>query len=249
MEVHPVKRYRHLFFDLDHTLWDFRTNSRAVLLELHAELGMEGRGIAAPRFVEVYEAVNAELWKGYDGGVIPKDVLRALRFRKALGHFGVRDARLAKELEETYMDRCPHRSALNPGVLQLLRDLRPRYRMHIITNGFLETQLVKLSASGIRPFFDVVLTSEQAGANKPSARIFRHALRSARAKAEESLMIGDNAVADIGGARNAGIDQAHYTVEAEGDPQATYRFSHFDELRGILGGPGTIPRAAGKEQR
>jgi putative hydrolase of the HAD superfamily len=234
MEVHTVGKYRHLFFDLDHTLWDFRTNSRAVLIELHAELGMEERGIPEAGFVAVYEAVNAELWKGYDGGVIPKEVLRALRFRKALEHFGVKDARLAKDLEETYMERCPHRSALNPGALDLLRDLRPHYRMHIITNGFLETQTLKLAASGIRPFFDVVLTSEQAGANKPSARIFRHALRSAGAKARESLMIGDNAAADIAGARNAGIDQAHYAPEADGDPQATIRFSHFDELKAIL---------------
>lgn len=234
MEVHTVKCYRHLFFDLDHTLWDFRTNSRDVLLELHAELKLEKRGIAQSAFIEVYEEVNAELWKGYDGGVIPKEVLRALRFRKALEHFGVKDARLAKMLEETYMDRCPSRSALNPGVLALLQELKPHYRMHIITNGFLETQTLKLAASGIRPFFDVVLTSEQAGANKPSPKIFRHALRSAGAKAHESLMIGDNAAADIAGARNAGIDQAHYSPDANGDPQATIRFSHFDELKAIL---------------
>jgi len=234
MEVHPVRKYRHLFFDLDHTLWDFRTNSRAVLLELHAELKLEERGIPEAGFASVYEAVNAELWKSYDGGVIPKDVLRALRFRKSLEHFKVKDARLAKQLEETYMDRCPNRSALNPGVFELLQALRQHYRMHIITNGFLETQTLKLAASGIRPFFDVLLTSEQAGANKPSARIFRHALRSAGAKTSESLMIGDNVVADIAGARNAGIDQAHYSPEVDGDPQATIRFAHFDELRVIL---------------
>jgi putative hydrolase of the HAD superfamily len=234
MEVHPVRKYRHLFFDLDHTLWDFRTNSRAVLLELHAELKMEERGIPEAGFVSVYEAVNAELWQGHDAGVVPKEVLRALRFRKALEHFGVKDSGLAKQLEETYLDRCPRRSALNPGAMELLRDLRPHCRMHIITNGFLETQALKLAASGIRPFFDVVLTSEQAGANKPSLRIFRHALRSAGAKAVESLMIGDNATADIAGARNAGMDQAHYASRADGDPQATVRFSHFDELREVL---------------
>lgn len=229
-----MKKYHHLFFDLDHTLWDFRTNSRAVLLELHAELKMEARGIPEARFVSVYEEVNAELWRSYDGGVIPKEVLRALRFRKALEYFGVKDSGLAKQLEGSYMDRCPNRSALNPGVLDLLKELQPHYRMHIITNGFLETQTLKLAASGIRPFFDVVLTSEQAGANKPSARIFRHALRSAGAKASESLMIGDNAVADIGGARHAGLDQAHYSPETEGDPKATILFSHFDELKAIL---------------
>jgi putative hydrolase of the HAD superfamily len=234
MEVHPLRRYRHLFFDLDHTLWDFRTNSRDVLRELHAELGLAGRGMDQDGFIVVYEQVNAELWVQYDGGVIPREQLRTLRFRRALDHFGVRDARLVRRLDRAYMERCPDRSVLTPGALELLQALRPHYRMHIVTNGFFETQARKLAASGIRHFFDVVLSSEQASASKPSKQIFRHALRSARAKAWESLMIGDNAQTDILGARAIGIDQAHYVPEGGGDPAATYRFAHFDELRAIL---------------
>lgn len=234
MEVHPVKPYRHLFFDLDHTLWDFEANSRAVLAELHADLRLGAMGIERADFIAVYEEVNAALWGRHEEGVIPKEVLRALRFKQALCRFGVQDAGLAKQLEETYMERCPKRAALIPGALGLLEDLRPHYHLHIITNGFTEVQAVKMNASGIRGFFGVVLTSEMAGAAKPSLKIFRHAMRSAGAKAHESLMIGDNARADIAGSRRAGMDQAHFSPVGAGDPEATYRIAQLDALRPLL---------------
>lgn len=229
-----MKEYHHLFFDLDHTLWDFQRNSRAVLAELCDEYLMESLGLDAEAFIPAYEKVNAALWVQLDGGTIPKEVLRALRFKQALQHFGVDDGVLARKLEESYMDRCPERALLMPGALSLLQDLQPHYHMHIITNGFTEIQAVKLSTSGIRQFFKVVLTSEMAGASKPSARIFRHAMRSAGAKVQESLMIGDNARADIAGGRKAGMDQVHFVPEQKGDPEATYRITHLDELRSIL---------------
>ncbi len=229
-----MKEYRHLFFDLDHTLWDFRSNSRAVLAELCDEYLVAPYGLDTEAFIPAYEEVNAALWHQLDGGFIPKEVLRAMRFKQALERCGIEDGALARKLEESYMDRCPERALLMPGALNLLQDLQPHYRMHIITNGFTEIQAIKLATSGIREFFQVVLTSEMAGASKPSARIFRHALRSAGAKVHESLMIGDNARADIAGGRNAGLDQVHFVPDEGGDPEATYRISHLDQLRSIL---------------
>lgn len=229
-----MTHYRHIFFDLDHTLWDFDTNSRAVLIELHAETGLQERGIAVEEMIATYRSVNAALWAKLDAGHIPKEVMRAMRFRHVLRHFGIRDEALARTLSASYLDRCPRRSALNLGVIDLLNDLRPRYGLHIITNGFREVQDMKLRASGIRGLFDVVLTSEQAQASKPSRKIFRHALRSAGAQASSSLMVGDNAKADIAGARGAGMDQVHYAPLGDGDPLATYRIAHFNALRDIL---------------
>lgn len=234
MEIHRVKHYRHLFFDLDHTLWDFEANSRAVLAELHTEFGLAEMGVDGAAFIHAYEEVNTALWARMGTGSIPKEVIRALRFNQALEKFGLRDASMAQRLEVTYMDRCPKCSTLLPGAMELLEDLRRDYRMHIITNGFTEVQGVKMDASGIRGYFDVVLTSEMAGAAKPSVRIFRHAMRSAGAKLQESLMIGDNAVADIGGARKAGMDQAHLAPLGSGDSLATYRITCLDELRSVL---------------
>ena len=229
-----MKHYRHLFFDLDHTLWDFQANSREVLGELSREL-LDGRYHLEPdEFIRTYEEVNGALWRQLDGGIIPKEVLRALRFKETLARFGIEDGGLARRLEEQYMERTPRRARLMPGAIALLQDLRPAYHLHIITNGFTGTQALKLRCSGIRDFFEVVLTSEMAGASKPSARIFRHALRSAGARAGESLMIGDNAEADVAGGRNAGMDQVHFAPVGDADPQATYRIRNLDDLRPIL---------------
>lgn len=106
--------------------------------------------------------------------------------------------------------------------------------MHIITNGFEEVQHVKMKNSGITEFFDVVLTSEQAGARKPDPRIFEHALHVAQASKQNSLMIGDNRDADMAGARNAGLDHAHYAAETVACDLSTYRLVHLDDLRPIL---------------
>ncbi len=228
-----MSRYRHLFFDLDHTLWDFQTNSRAVLAELYLER-VRGCGMAMEEFVAVYEQINGALWEQLDDGAIPKEVLRAMRFKRTLEHFKVHDAALARWLEVNYLERCPQRSRLMPGAMALLEDLHAHYHLHIITNGFTEIQATKLRSAGIRRFFRVVLTSEMAGISKPHVRIFRHAMRTAGAQAKESLMIGDNARADIVGSRAAGMDQVHFRPEGPVDPAATFSITHLDELRPLL---------------
>lgn len=230
-----MKPYRHLFFDLDHTLWDFTTNSRATLVELHAELGLAAEGITnADELIGAYEEVNRELWGKYEQGHIPKEVMRVLRFRTALRGFGVTRRGLAETMSHEYLERCPRRTQLFPGTLQLLIDLHGNYRLHIITNGFDEVQRVKLKSSGIDGLFDEVVTSERAGASKPSPVIFAHAQKRAKALAEESLMVGDNVLSDMLGARQVGWDHVHFAAETAPDPDATYRIRHMDELRPLL---------------
>lgn len=230
-----MKRYRHIYFDLDHTLWDFTTNSRATLAELHGELGLAAEGIAdANELISAYEEVNRELWGKYEQGHIPKEVMRVLRFRTALRGFGVTRRGLAETMSHEYLERCPRRTELFPGVLTLLHDLRPHYALHIITNGFDEVQRVKLKSSGIDGLFQEVVTSERAGASKPSPVIFAHAQKRTRALPEESLMVGDNVLSDMLGARQAGWDHAHFAAETAPDPEATYRIHHMDELRPLL---------------
>ncbi len=231
-----VKRYAHLFFDLDHTLWDFRTNSRDTLRELHAELGLEREGVDDPEeFIATFEEVNAGLWRRYEQGHIEKAVLRVLRFRNTLVRFGVRNDRLSTTLGQLYIDRCPQRTALSPGVRELLDAVRATHRIHVITNGFEEVQRVKVERSGLSAYVDVVVTSEQAGAGKPDPRIFDMALRRAGAAVEDSLMVGDSISNDMEGARAIGMDHAHYVESGGPDPLATMRFTHFDELRSFLG--------------
>lgn len=230
-----MKRYGHLFFDLDHTLWDFETNSRETLRELHVRERLADRGIPdAVDFIDTYEEINHTLWKRYESGHLDRHVLRVLRFRNTLLHHGVKDDALAKRLGRDYLVLSPKRSALLPGAKALLNDLTDRYRLHIITNGFEEVQHVKLASSGIAGHFDLVLTSEEAGARKPDPRIFAAALKRTKATAEESLMIGDSALADMAGARGAGWDHAHFAPNGDGDAEATYVLTRLDDLRAIL---------------
>lgn len=230
-----MKRYGHLFFDLDHTLWDFEANSRATLRELFFAERLVERGIPdAEQFIDAYEGINQALWDRYENGHMNKDVLRVLRFRNTLLLFGIKDEHMAVRMGREYLALCPLKAALIPGALPLLQDLHGRYRMHIITNGFDEVQHVKLKSSALTEYFDVVLTSELAGARKPDPRIFAAALKRAKATAENSLMIGDNARADMEGARNAGWDHAHFAPHAPADPQATYGLQHLDDLRAVL---------------
>ncbi len=230
-----MSRYRHIFFDLDHTLWDFRTNSRAVLQDLYVAHDLHSLGVPdTAAFIAAYEEINAQLWARYEAGHMQRDVLRVLRFRNTLRLFGTRDDGLADRLGRDYLEWSPRRTALMPGVKALLDDLRPHYRLHIITNGFHAVQRTKITCAGIADLFEVVLTSEMAQARKPDPRIFARALKESRAKAEESLMVGDDVRADMGGARNAGWDHAHYAAETDPDPLATYRVRSMDELRAIL---------------
>lgn len=227
--------YEHLFFDLDHTLWDFRRNSQQTLRELHAELQLQAHGVDdVEELITVYEEVNKGLWRRYEAGHLSKDVLRILRFRNTLLQFGVRNDALASRMSDAYLDQCPRKPGLFPGAAEVLQELAPRYRLHIITNGFHSVQQVKLLTSGIRDHFEVVLSSEQAGTSKPDGRIFAHALKLSGARADTSLMIGDDRDTDMRGARDAGWDHVHFAAETEPDPLATHRITSLAELRGLL---------------
>lgn len=228
-------RYKHIFFDLDHTLWDFKSNSRATLLELHEELGLAALGVEdTGEFIATYEEINEHLWGRLGQGGMGKEVLRVLRFRNTLLHFGVREDRLSRRLGELYLERCPQRTALMPGAIELLQALQGDHRMHIITNGFHEVQQVKLEQSGLLPMLDIVLTSEQAGCRKPDPRIFMQAMAKAGARVEESLMVGDSITADMAGARGVEMDHAHLHDDVPPDPLATYRVDRLDRLKALI---------------
>lgn len=229
-----MPKFEHIFFDLDHTLWDFVTNSRETLGELHKDFELSEFGIDRGEFIEVYEEINQSLWDQYSIGKIDKAVLRVLRFRKAFAQFGIADNRLSNSFGKAYVDQCPRKSALMPGAIELLDWLygEAQVPLCVITNGFSEVQEVKMKQSGITHYFDAVITSELAGAKKPSKRIFEVALRRMDAKPERGLMVGDNQVADIIGANQVGMQTIHLDVhdKHEGSP-ATMRVSTLEHVR------------------
>lgn len=225
-------KYKHLFFDLDRTLWDFETNSLDTLEEIFNEYEL-GRieGCTLDSFVAKYKRHNAELWDAYRKGQLTKDVLRSERFRRTLLDFGVDADELARQIGYFYIQRSPEKTALFPYTIEMLKTLSELYTLHIITNGFEEVQHVKLDKSDLRRYFDHVITSEMAGVKKPEIAIFEYALVTTGAATNESLMIGDDLPVDLLGAKHAGIDQAYFNPTGqEHNETLTFEYKKHEEL-------------------
>jgi putative hydrolase of the HAD superfamily len=153
------------------------------------------------------------LWDLYRKDQILQKDLRRERFQKALADFGIDDAILADKIGSDYVEFCPKKNKLFPFSIEVLEYLSSKYHLHIITNGFHKTQHIKLKHSNLRKYFKEVVTSEQIGAKKPNPKIFEYALSMAKAKAEESIYIGDDLVVDILGSQNCNIDGVYFNPD------------------------------------
>ena len=231
-----LKKYKHLFFDLDRTLWDFDAAAEVAFERIYDKYDLKSLGIPnAHEFHEVYHPLNEQLWVLYRADQITKDDLNRTRFLKPLEHYGIHDIELADHLSEDYVYWSPRIVRLVPGTMELLDYLKPKYHLHLITNGFQEVQHTKLSGSGLEPYFETLTVSEEVGVKKPNPEIFYYALRKAHATAEESLVIGDEMAVDIDGARAAGIDQVFFNPSGESvEGERTYEVRNLLEIKSII---------------
>ena len=213
-----IENIKHVFFDLDHTLWDFDKNSSLTfqkIFELH-KLELE-----INEFIKVYEPINLKYWKLYREEQIDKASLRYGRLKDSFDLLNFQaDDELIHQLSVDYIEHLASFNHLFEGTLDLLDYLHPKYELHIITNGFEEVQLRKMTSSNITKYFKTITNSEMAGVKKPNPIIFNHALEVANAKPHESIMIGDSYEADILGALNVGYDAIFFnynnqTIEAK----------------------------------
>ncbi len=201
------KKYSHIFFDLDRTLWDFDRNSKETLTELFYRHNLNKYIESPDVFVDIYHDVNLVLWDLYRKGEMTKEILRYRRFKLSFDHFDIQDDQLASNFGDEYLAISPTKTILVPHTIETLDYLFPNYKLHIITNGFLKTQEIKMENCGLNKYFQSLTTSETIGHNKPRPEIFHHALSSVHARKGESIMIGDDLGVDILGARKFGIDQ------------------------------------------
>jgi putative hydrolase of the HAD superfamily len=229
-------QYKHLFFDLDHTLWDFEANSRQTLEELYYSLQLKDRGVPDPdQFHQRYTIHNDKLWERYRNGFIKVDELRWKRMWLTLLDFKIGDEPLARKMDVLFLDALPTRRLLFPYTHEILRYLGKKgYNLHLITNGFERTQHSKLEHAGLSDYFTEVITSEGSNSLKPHKEIFEYALQRAGAEKKESIMLGDSLEADIEGAMNAGIDQVfvnHLRLEPAIRPTFTvYSLRELEEI-------------------
>lgn len=230
--------YRHLFFDLDHTLWDFDRNSAESIAELYETFRLADAGIpSAAEFSRHFIAINRELWADYDRNVITHGYIRENRFPLVFRSLGVDASGINTDLNAEYLRLLPRKPHLLESAREVLDYLsgQNRYTMHIITNGFAEIQAVKMDSAEIAHYFTHLVTIENAGAKKPDPLVFQYAMEISGATVGESLMIGDNYEADIMGAKRVGMDTVFYNQSGQVvADQPTYDIRHWNELMVIL---------------
>lgn len=232
-----MRQYQHLFFDLDHTLWDFDANARETLTDLYSQFELAAT-VSAPfeDFYRRYLHHNEILWDRYHKGLITADELKWKRMWRTLLDFKIGNEELAKSLSARFLEILPTKKSLFPYTFEILNYLRDKnYTLHLITNGFENTQWSKLNNSGLGHYFTYVITSETSNSLKPKKEIFEYAMHKAGASLAESIMIGDNLEADIQGAINAGMDSVfvnHTRLQAHLQP--TFTIYHLQELEAIF---------------
>lgn len=202
-----------IFFDLDHTLWDFERNSALTYQGLFEDFDVD---VPLSEFLKHYVPLNLEFWKAYREGRIGKEELRYERLKRVFDRMSLRvsDDQI-HYLSGAYIEHLSSQTHLIPHCLETLQYLSKTYKMHIITNGFKEVQARKLENSGIRDYFTEVIDADRAGVKKPDPRIFNLAVEAAGIRPETGVMIGDSFEADIKGARSAGLQALHFNVHDE----------------------------------
>ena len=223
---------KHIFFDLDHTIWDFDRNARETLLELYEVYQLKELGVtSAEKFISTYTVNNHQLWAQYHVGKITKQTLREQRVRKTFLELGLAPEAIPTKFEEDFVNIGPTKRNLFEGAEKVLAYLQNKYHLHIISNGFKEATLTKMRVSNLNPYFKNVIISEEVGVNKPDKAIFEHALNLAQAHKQESIMIGDSLEADIYGAQNFGIKAIFFNpLKAQKPEDVEQQIHHLEEL-------------------
>ena len=222
----------HIFFDLDHTLWDFDKNSNLAFERVFSRFKM---ALDIKDFIEVYDPINLAYWKLYRDDKVTSQELRKGRLTDTFKTLGYSfEASLIDQLSEEYINELPGSNYLFEGTVELLEYLKPNYKLHIITNGFEKVQNKKLRNSGIHHFFETVTNSEIAGVKKPNPKIFNLALKQAKALPENSVMIGDNLEADIFGAKQVGFFTIFFNPKGVENGIAGLQVSNLLKIKNIF---------------
>ena len=227
---------QHVFFDLDRTLWDFEKNSLQTLTELVEQFNLLDKGVDSNiNFIKKYRVHNERLWDLYRDDKIKKQELRGKRFFLTLKDFGIEDSILAEKIGLEYVRISPLKKALLPYAKDVLTYLKQKYKLHIITNGFEEVQHIKLTKSGLSTFFNYIITSEKVGVKKPNVKIFDYALKKASVNKHQAVVIGDDLIADILGAKNAGIHQIYFNPnQIHHNEDLEFEISCLSQLKDLL---------------
>ncbi|MBC7525692.1 MAG: noncanonical pyrimidine nucleotidase, YjjG family [Flavobacterium sp.] len=224
-----MKHITDIFFDLDHTLWDFEKNSALALAKVFKENEIN---VNLNEFLIHYVPINMKYWELYRHEQVTQTELRYGRLKDSFDLLGFKiDNDKINAISEQYIQYLPHFNHLFEGTVSILEYLKPNYNLHIITNGFQEVQAGKMKNSGIDIYFKTITNSEMAGVKKPNPKIFELALNLAKVKKENAIMVGDCLDADVNGALNFGIDAIHFNEHKIEIPSHIKQINHLTELK------------------
>lgn len=231
-----MRKYKHIFFDLDRTLWDFDSNSLETFIDLYNKYNIIKKlNCDFLSFHNNYKKHNSLLWEEYRKGEIKKEYLSLQRFEFTLNDFGCDDKILALKMAEDYLRLSPQKKLLFPHTHEVLGFLKKKYHLHIITNGFVEVQYTKIKNCGIDKYFTHTITSEEARFQKPDREIFEFSLKKVGANAEECIMVGDDLKVDILGAKRIGIDQIYFNPSGiQHNETITFEIDSLEKIFEIL---------------
>ena len=221
-----------VFFDLDHTLWDFDKNSALAFKRVFDKNNI---ALSLDVFLNAYEPINFKYWAAFREERVTKQQLRRGRLIDSFKQCNLAySIEIIDKLSDDYIEELPGNNHLLPGALEILEYLESRYKLHIITNGFHEVQQIKLQKSSIKSFFKTVTSSEEVGVKKPNPKVFYAALEKAKVNASNALMIGDTYGADIVGALGVNMDVIFYNYHKEIITSKINSVDHLIEIKNLL---------------
>ena len=228
-----MKNIKHIFFDLDHTLWNFEKNSALTFKFLLDKYNIT---IDLQKFLKVYMPINFSLWNLYRDDKITKEYLRHNRLKSTFEKLNIKiDSGLIDKISNDYVKHLPDNNFLLPNTIPVLDYLFQKYTLHIITNGFTEVQNTKISNSNLNKYFSCIIDSETVGVKKPHSKIFNYAYNISKAAYKnECLMIGDNYQADVMGALNYGFKAIHLNSNNESYHENSIIITDLISLKEIL---------------
>ena len=228
-----MKNIKHIFFDLDHTLWNFEKNSALTFKFLLDKYNIT---IDLQKFLKVYMPINFSLWNLYRDDKITKEYLRHNRLKSTFEKLNIKiDSGLIDEISNDYVKHLPDNNFLLPNAIPVLDYLFQKYTLHIITNGFTEVQNTKIFNSNLNKYFSCIIDSETVGVKKPHSKIFNYAYNISKAAYKnECLMIGDNYQADVMGALNYGFKAIHLNSNNESYHENSIIITDLISLKEIL---------------
>lgn len=226
---------RHIFFDLDHTLWDFERNALECISELIDEYKHHFDNECDPdSFFNIYSKINRELWDAYERKEIEMEAVRKGRWERAFSAVNIGPGKWMQEFGNAYVERCPTKPHLMDGTHELLSALSVEFDLGIISNGLSSNQFTKLNNAGIDRFFKDVVTVDMVGHPKPDKRMFDFALQRCNAEARHSMYIGDTYESDVRGSLQAGLSAIYFNPHDQPNPLGVTEVKHLGEIPHVL---------------